>query len=103
MARDAWSKLPYKRRQHIKQVLLARDGLTCCLCKRPMRLDEVTVEHRLARSLGGSVVDYANLGLAHAHCNYSRRYIAASARRLVVDGAGFFDREAGNRDRKSVV
>lgn len=91
---NSWSRVPYKKRQQIKQQLLARDGLRCCNCgRRIASVKAATIEHKKGRKQGGSLLDLANLGLAHAGCNYSGRYQRAGRVR-VVDGVRFFDTEA---------
>ena len=90
---NAWSALPYRQRQQLKQMLLARDGLVCCLCGlRISSTRAATVEHRTKRSHGGALTDLANLGLAHATCNYSNRYGSDA---VVVDDAAFFCSDNG--------
>ncbi|MCB4209171.1 HNH endonuclease [Arthrobacter sp. UM1] len=52
-------------------MLLARDGLTCCICRTPIKSAKAaTIEHKTKRRDGGSH-DLANLGLAHSTCNYA--------------------------------
>ena len=48
--------------------LMERDGEGCWLCGKPMRLDDRTIEHKLAQSLGGGD-DFGNLAVTHAACN----------------------------------
>lgn len=85
---NAWSQLSYRQRQAIKAALLARDGLTCCLCGLAIpTVKAATIEHRIKRSQGGALTALANLGLAHANCNYSNRYTTTT---VVVDGSSFF-------------
>lgn len=87
---DEWSRIPYKTRQHIKQVLLARDGLTCCVCgTRILSPRAATIEHKRERSAGGSLLDYRNLGLAHRDCNY-RRLGSRRGRVALVSAASWF-------------
>jgi 5-methylcytosine-specific restriction endonuclease McrA len=47
--------------------ILARDGDNCCYCKKPLG-DDMTLEHRIALSNGGTD-NLDNLKLAHAACN----------------------------------
>lgn len=96
--RDAWSAIPYKRRQAIKTTLAARDGLICCVCRTAIAsLKAATIEHKVERSDGGALLAWDNLALAHAHCNYGRRGKKLSAKGNgalgVVEGAAFFDAE----------
>lgn len=88
----SWNRISYRRRQHIKSVLLARDGLICCDCKRPINsIKEATIEHKVARRFGVfDDLDINNLGLAHARCNYGHRFEAPGARRLVVEASAWF-------------
>lgn len=57
-----------ERRRQMVAVLKARDGNLCWLCFRAIRKGQETIEHLLARSLGGT---YAldNLALCHPGCN----------------------------------
>lgn len=56
-----------KPRNPVVTALLARDGSDCWLCGDPLG-DDITKEHRVPRSRGGSD-DLSNLVLAHAACN----------------------------------
>lgn len=86
-AQDSWSRVPYATRQRIKSVLLARDGLMCCICHTKIASARVaTIEHKRKRSRGGAVLDLANMGLAHESCNYGHNRKAIA----VVDGLAFF-------------
>lgn len=88
---NAWSRIPYRRRQAIKQLLLARDGLRCCNCHQPIKdVTTATIEHLVERRLGGPLLDPSNLGLAHPSCNYSRRYGRHNARSRVIDNTTSF-------------
>lgn len=89
-AQSDWSRVPWRTRQHIKTVLVARDGLVCCVCG--LRIPSVraaTIEHKRERSAGGALTAYSNLGLAHGSCNYSRRG-SREGRVPTVAGAGWF-------------
>jgi len=89
-AQSDWSRVPWRTRQHIKSVLLARDGLVCCVCG--LRIPSVraaTIEHKRERSAGGALTAYSNLGLAHTTCNYSRRG-SREGRVPTVAGAAWF-------------
>ncbi|MDO5633289.1 MAG: hypothetical protein Q4G34_00230, partial [Micrococcus sp.] len=88
-----WSRVPYRTRQHIKQLLLARDGLRCCVCGTKIPSPQVaTIEHKRERSAGGALLDLANLGLAHSGCNYGR--LGRKGRVPLIAAAGFFRRPA---------
>lgn len=56
-------KLPVSRR-----AILARDGHTCQYCRRPGRGTQMTVDHVVPRSLGGTAT-WDNLVAACAPCN----------------------------------
>ncbi|PNU05095.1 HNH endonuclease [Novosphingobium guangzhouense] len=57
-----------ERRRAIVEALKARDGGECWLCCRVMRKGKATIEHLLARSLGGTY-DLENLVLCCGGCN----------------------------------
>ena len=50
-----------------------QNGMTpcCCWCQKPLSFEEVTVEHLLARSRGGTN-DPSNLAIACKPCNNER-------------------------------
>lgn len=86
---NSWNRVPYKVRQRIKTLLLARDGLVCCVCgTRIASARAATIEHKRERGAGGAVLALANLGLAHAGCNYGRRGRAGAVGQ--VSGGSFF-------------
>lgn len=71
-AREAFStkaatREPVGERSRKIARILARDGEDCCYCKKPLG-DDMTLEHRVARTRGGSD-ELDNLKLAHARCN----------------------------------
>ena len=82
----AWANLPHTC-VICRQPITAGPGARLADGKRdPMR---ASVEHRLARSRGGSDLT-GNLGLAHLSCN-SRKGAKTQASDLVVrDGRAFF-------------
>lgn len=87
---NAWTRVPYSTRQHIKQLLLARDGLVCCVCgTRIASARAATIEHKRERNAGGALLDLRNLGLAHRGCNYGRRG-SRVGRVPTVAGGSFF-------------
>lgn len=87
--RNEWSALPQRMRDAIKQELLARDGLMCCVCKTPISSAKVaTIEHIRERNAGGSLLDRSNLGLAHTRCNYGRH--GSANRTGIIDSRAFF-------------
>lgn len=104
MRQDSWSRVPYRTRQHIKSVLLARDGLVCCVCgTKIVSPRKATIEHKIERSAGGAVLDLRNLGLAHSSCNYGRRG-SRHGRVPTVAGAAFFEvSERRSSPRKPVL
>lgn len=57
-----------ERRRVLVEALKARDGGECRLCFRVMRKGKATIEHLLARSLGGTY-DLDNLVLCCGGCN----------------------------------
>jgi 5-methylcytosine-specific restriction endonuclease McrA len=90
VSRNSWNRIPYKKRQSIKQVLLARDGLICCVCgTRIASIRIATIEHKRGRKQGGSVTGYDNLGLAHPNCNFGH-HGQRHGRVALVNGDGFF-------------
>ena len=54
-----------------KTALLKRDGWRCWLCGEFMGEGDVSIDHLLPRSLGGTH-EQANLKLAHVGCNNRR-------------------------------
>lgn len=51
--------------------LYLRDGKRCQICKKPMDRSEVTLDHIIPLSLGGTHQD-SNVQIAHHRCNSSR-------------------------------
>lgn len=87
--RNAWAAVPQRMRDAIKQELLARDGLMCCVCGTAISSAKVaTIEHKRERQAGGALLDRENLGLAHPRCNYGRH--GSANRTGVVDARSFF-------------
>lgn len=88
-----WNQIPFKKRRLIKLELAARDGLICCICRLKIRsLEEATIEHKRKQRNHGTH-DLANLGLAHAACNFADRhpdFTDASRRIETVTDDGFF-------------
>ena len=80
-------KIPnYRRRRRIRKILKHRNHIpvgyvACALCGKPIRWDELTVDHILPKSLGGSD-KIENLQFAHRECNNSKgnKYIVISER-----------------------
>jgi len=65
---------PWRRR---RAEVLAESNI-CVICGKPIDLGlparhpmSATVDHRIARSLGGDLMDPMNLGPAHLRCNSS--------------------------------
>lgn len=63
-----------KWKQRMIALIAARDGMLCWLCASPLSLvpkkpsKRVTLEHLVARSLGGGD-ETENLVMCHQHCN----------------------------------
>lgn len=55
-------------RKHIRRTLIQRDGNICQLCWEPMEVKDMTLDHIIPSSRGGSD-DITNLQLAHNWCN----------------------------------
>lgn len=55
-------------RMDIKRTLIKRDGGICQLCSGASRLENLTLDHIIPSSRGGSD-DITNLQLAHEWCN----------------------------------
>lgn len=63
--------------QYIRQQLIAKHGMVCALCSKPIESnDELTVDHIIPRAMGGATT-YENCQLAHKECNFRKgnRYI----------------------------
>lgn len=55
--------------QYIRQRLIAKHGMVCALCSKPIESEnELTVDHIIPRAMGGSTT-YENCQLAHKECN----------------------------------
>ena len=55
--------------QYIRQRLIAKHGMVCALCSKPIESeDELTVDHIIPRAMGGATT-YENCQLAHKECN----------------------------------
>lgn len=55
--------------QYIRQCLIAKHGMVCALCSKPIESEnELTVDHIIPRAMGGSTT-YENCQLAHKECN----------------------------------
>ncbi|WP_156483649.1 HNH endonuclease [Azotobacter vinelandii] len=66
-----------KRRRRRIARLRERDGDHCFYCLKPMRRTQMTLEHLLARNLGGSSA-LTNMVLAHARCNERAGHLSVS-------------------------
>ena len=54
-----------------RALLIERDGNTCARCGNPMPTDDMTLDHKIPVSAGGT--DHpVNLQLMHKHCNQER-------------------------------
>ena len=55
--------------QYIRQHLIAKHGMVCALCSKPIESEEeLTVDHIIPRAMGGATT-YENCQLAHRECN----------------------------------
>lgn len=55
--------------QYIRQHLIAKHGMVCALCSKPIESEEeLTVDHIIPRAMGGATT-YENCQLAHKECN----------------------------------
>lgn len=58
--------------QYIRQHLIAKHGMVCALCGKPIESEEeLTVDHIIPRAMGGSTT-YKNCQLAHKECNFRK-------------------------------
>ena len=58
--------------QYIRQCLIAKHGMVCALCGKPIESEsELTVDHIIPRAMGGSTT-YENCQLAHKACNFRK-------------------------------
>lgn len=58
--------------QYIRQHLIAKHGMVCALCSKPIESeDELTVDHIIPRAMGGATT-YENCQLAHKTCNFRK-------------------------------
>lgn len=58
--------------QYIRQHLIAKHGMVCALCSKPIESEEeLTVDHIIPRAMGGSTT-YENCQLAHKECNFHK-------------------------------
>ena len=58
--------------QYIRQHLIAKHGMVCALCSKPIKSeDELTVDHIIPRAMGGATT-YENCQLAHKECNFRK-------------------------------
>lgn len=55
--------------QYIRQCLIAKHGMVCALCSKPIESEhELTVDHIIPRAMGGATT-YENCQLSHRDCN----------------------------------
>jgi len=66
-----------KRRRRRIARLRERDGDHCFYCLKPMKRTQMTLEHLLARNLGGNN-SLTNMVLAHARCNERAGHLSVS-------------------------
>jgi 5-methylcytosine-specific restriction endonuclease McrA len=57
--------------------IFARDGERCHICGKPVRRDQMSLDHIVPIALGGSHT-MANVRLAHRRCNYRRAHRGAA-------------------------
>lgn len=58
--------------QYIRQCLIAKHGMVCALCSKPIESEsELTVDHIIPRAMGGATT-YENCQLAHRACNFRK-------------------------------
>lgn len=58
--------------QYIRQQLIAKHGMVCALCSKPIESnEELTVDHIIPRAMGGATT-YENCQLAHKECNFRK-------------------------------
>ena len=58
--------------QYIRQHLIAKHGMVCALCGKPIESEsELTVDHIIPRAMGGATT-YENCQLAHKECNFRK-------------------------------
>lgn len=55
-------------RHALRDMLIDRDGLTCYLCRRQLKVDRCVIEHVIPRARGGGD-DPSNLAIACVMCN----------------------------------
>jgi hypothetical protein len=60
-----------KKKQHIKDYVIERDGSICCYCDKVLKSNEVTLDHILPNSKRGAF-NTTNLTIACAECNSKR-------------------------------
>ena len=60
-----------KQKRKKKRKLIERDGCRCCLCGKDFPEEELTLEHLIPKSRGGTN-HFLNLGLSCRQCNQSR-------------------------------
>jgi 5-methylcytosine-specific restriction endonuclease McrA len=64
--------MPSKQREQlIKRNYKNTDLVPCCFCKNPLKKEEVTIEHIIPRSLGGSTKKQ-NITISCHPCNHER-------------------------------
>lgn len=55
----------------VRNAVLARDGLVCRLCQKPVTIDDLHIDHVKPWALGGTTT-VENLQVAHSYCNLSK-------------------------------
>lgn len=71
----------YWRKKFFKKVKPDKNGnYKCAICTKPVHMDEVTVDHIVDRSVGGSKMAINNLQPTHSDCNRLKANIEADMR-----------------------
>ncbi|CAB4196878.1 HNHc domain containing protein [uncultured Caudovirales phage] len=60
-----------ERRKKIREYVINRDGMICCYCDYPLKIEDVTMEHIVPDSRRGTF-NSTNLTVACADCNNKR-------------------------------
>jgi hypothetical protein len=60
-----------ERRRKIREYVINRDGMICCYCDYPLKIEDVTMEHIVPDSRRGTF-NSTNLTVACADCNNKR-------------------------------
>jgi 5-methylcytosine-specific restriction endonuclease McrA len=77
-----------------RQKLLERDGQICVICKNHFELDNLTTDHIIPKSLGGST-DIVNQRLLCLKCHKAKNTLESKVKRLLGRAVFASDGEAG--------